>query len=95
MTDREEVLYELKHQVADAEWCDNEWKDNVPIWMLRGAFELLKAQEHVKPHYRELVILGQWDKLPFCGACGTSLGYSAQYCPNCGRPVEWEDDDGK
>ena len=42
MPDREKILHELDHQVADADWCDNDWKDNVPIWMLRGALALLR-----------------------------------------------------
>lgn len=45
MPDREKILHELDHQVADADWCDNDWKDNVPIWMLRGALVLLREQE--------------------------------------------------
>ena len=58
MTDREKILHERDHQVADADWCDNDWKDNVPIWMLRGALALLKEQEtkppiHVHEEYPE------------------------------------------
>jgi hypothetical protein len=53
------------------------------------ALELLKSQEPVEPHYKKLAILGQWDTLPICGACGTIIGYCVKYCPHCGREVGW------
>lgn len=75
MSDREKVLYELKHQVADADWCDNEWKDNVPIWMLRDALALLKAQDTVE-HALSVLKAHGWKE------------NKSTYCPNCGAYVE-------
>lgn len=45
MLNKEKIFHELDHQIADADWCDNDWKDNVPVWMLRGALALLKEQD--------------------------------------------------
>lgn len=59
MPDREKILHELDHQVADADWCDNEWKDNVPIWMLRGALALLREQKE--------------PRLTYCPNCGAAV----------------------
>lgn len=61
---------------------------------VKDAAELLKAQEPVEPHYKELAILGQWDSVPICGACGTIIGYSVKYCPHCGREVQWNAEEG-
>lgn len=45
MLNREKIFHELDHQIADADWCNNDWKDNVPVWMLRDALVLLKEQD--------------------------------------------------
>ena len=95
MPDRKKVLHELDHQVADADWCDNDWKDNVPIWMLRDALALLREQEPLKPFYCEA------DDSWGCGNCGETVGYGElnpggidpvrnKYCPGCGRAVKWD-----
>ena len=87
MPDRKKILYELEHQVADADWCDNDWKDNVPIWMLRGALALLREQEPVKP-------VNGWDYGFYytCGSCGKTLGIVLPvYCPHCGKKVMRDD----
>lgn len=26
-----------------------------------------------------------------CGACGKSLNFDDKFCPNCGKPVKWDD----
>jgi len=87
MTNREKILHELDHQVADADWCDNDWKDNVPIWMLRGALALLREQDPVKP-----IAEGKWPYRWFrCGNCEEPLYGPWNYCPKCGRRVKWDD----
>lgn len=45
MLNKEKIFHELDYQIADADWCDNNWKDNVPVWMLRDALALLKEQD--------------------------------------------------
>lgn len=45
MLDKKKIFHELDHQVADADWCGNDWKDNVPVWMLRDVLVLLKEQD--------------------------------------------------
>ena len=96
MTDREKILHELDHQVADADWCDNDWKDNVPIWMLRGVLAILRKQE-----------VGKWIKLTgmappeyhghkICSVCESLAPYDpihpwremlSPYCPACGAKM--------
>ena len=98
---REEVLKTLPNlsdffqaradmAVGDGKLLLQRWADTAT-----AAAELLKAQEPVKPRFRDMALCGEWQKVPFCGACGCTLGYSARYCPSCGKPIEWEDDDGK
>lgn len=90
MPDREKVLHELDHQVADADWCDNDWKDNVPIWMLRGALALLREQGAVKP-----ISAHVWaHTFGRCGNCEAPLpaleGLRSKFCWMCGKPVKWD-----
>ena len=87
MADREKVVEHFRDAIG-ASGSGNQWRF-VRVDIIEDAIELLKAQEPVKPHYLELVIPGQWDKLPFCGVCGCTLGYSARFCPHCGREVDW------
>ena len=97
MTDREKILHELDHQVADADWCDNDWKDNVSIWMLRGVLAILREQE-----------VGKWIKLQgmappefhghkICSVCQCLAPYDpihqwremlSPYCPACGAKMD-------
>ena len=53
--DREKVLHSLEDEISRAEQYDTEWNDCVPVWVFRGAYELLKEQEPVVPqkHYNE------------------------------------------
>lgn len=32
-----------------------------------------------------------WDNLYFCGKCGYSIEKHNNYCPECGKKVEWDD----
>ena len=51
MTDRAKelhkdiVMQELKEQIHLAEWVNDDYRDCVPVWALKGAYELLKEQE--------------------------------------------------
>lgn len=98
MPDREKILHELDHQVADADWCNNDWKDNVPIWMLRGALALLREQEAVKPKK------GLWLHPTYLDCCCSVCGMQPEhepgepvplypYCPDCGAKMEvkWDE----
>lgn len=92
MPDRKKILHELEHQVADADWCDNDWKDNVPIWMLRGALTLLRKQEPVTVIDREWE--EYWNIESTCPVCLTRwMAFDkhnneiVNYCPGCGRKV--------
>ena len=87
MPDREKILHELDHQVADADWCDNDWKDNVPIWMLRGALAMLREQEPIPPD----TVGAPWWR---CGNCGGDIVTEQfRFCPWCGKAVKWDADD--
>lgn len=47
--------------------------------------ELLKAQEAVKPTWK--------NGYPLCGECGFKLHWIIEqnnYCPNCGQAVKWD-----
>lgn len=49
---------------------------------LQMAVEALKAQEPVKPVFRQCKI--------FCGRCGIAFPKDVEhYCPNCGQAVKW------
>lgn len=47
MDNKEKVLYGLRHQIEDADWLEGQRKDNVLIWVLRDAYNLLKEQESI------------------------------------------------
>lgn len=92
MPDREKILHELDHQVADADWCDNDWKDNVPIWMLRGALAILREHEPVtmKPSYFNYICSGCESEVD--GEFIDFTGGKIKFCPYCGRKVKWDGD---
>ena len=52
--------------------------------LLRDALALLK-QEAVKP-VRDKVVGRIW----LCGNCGVLITESMNYCPKCGKRIEWE-----
>ena len=89
MTDRKEVLHGLEDEISTAERYDTEWSDCVPVWMLRGAYELLKEQEPIAPqkHYNKKA-----DLLYMCGKCHNDLkpnNRNAKFCWFCGQAVKW------
>jgi len=104
MADREKILHELDHQVADADWCDNDWKDNVPIWMLRGALDILREQDTVE-HALDVLRAHGWkdsgeavkpkptgvEPNYNCGKCGLPIQQGYPFCPWCGKAVKWDD----
>lgn len=101
MTHREKVIKELEeisdyffsvyHHSKDREEI-NEAKDRCDA--VEDALELLKEQEPVKP----VVNQDEW----VCGCCGTWLERQrmihpgailhdlCEYCPACGKKVDWE-----
>lgn len=89
MTDKEKLIHELECQIADAELCDNEWKDNVPIWVLRDAWSLLKEQE---PKKVLSFVISAKVLSGFCPKCNHTLMHSMNehFCGFCGQKVKWE-----
>ena len=83
---REKVISELQSAL---EWCEPEDNPNgsvaVKLWAVRGAVELLKEQEPVKPRYEDFF----GNRVARCGKCN---GYIVRYkyCPGCGKEVKWE-----
>lgn len=89
MADREKTLAKLEECLSAScrgfrtcPYNDDEWD------AVRAAYELLKVQEPVEPSFRQMALAGQWDTVPFCGACGTLIGHHSRFCPNCGREVK-------
>ena len=95
MTDREKVLKALK-------CCANGCLGDCPYFKVgdcgqllsKEALELLKEQEPAKP-----VADGEDYR---CNNCGTVIGWPGwepggveevkdKFCPECGRPVKWDD----
>lgn len=83
MADREKV-------VRAVETCFDSWIDkhrykgldlNEVVRMKRDALELLRAQEPVKPTWRQ--------GFAFCGNCGRQFNRGFKYCPDCGKGVDW------
>ena len=65
---------------------------DVDPWAKEMAEELLKKQEAVKPERTVSACGFHYD---FCGACNCVLPVSpdydkANFCPLCGRPVNWD-----
>lgn len=90
MTDREKVLHELEDEISRAEQYDTEWNDCVPVWALRGAYELLKEQEPVTPQKH---LNNKTDLLYMCGKCRNELkpnNRNTKFCWFCGKQVLWE-----
>lgn len=87
MPDREKVISGLMHHrekcsingdicpyLIDQDECVRKLCDDV--------LELLKAQEPVKPTWRQ--------GFAFCGKCGRQFGSGFKYCPDCGKEVKWD-----
>jgi hypothetical protein len=91
MADRKEVLQELEDEISKAERYDNEWNDCVPVWVLRGAHELLKEQEAIPVDTKAVGIFNGDMEVYCCRDCRTILDPAFHYCPNCGRAVKWDD----
>lgn len=79
--------------------CGGDYQDNdhvnLPVRMIEDIRALLKEQEPVKP----VVDIDTWK----CGNCGHTLEHQEllgdnalfheqyNFCPECGRPVKWDD----
>lgn len=95
--DREVVIRELTQHIARADNIEDGLDGlRISVPMLRGALELLKAQEPVKP-VPAINDVGDW----WCGNCYQSVVGEEEldvsglvpikfnFCPNCGREVKW------
>ena len=98
MADRETVIYDIERcicHVPDACIdCSKYGGDNAIRCMeelLADALSLLKAQEPIAP---KLIKMYPHD-IYECGNCKhRSVGskdYRAKYCPECGKPVKWNE----
>ena len=83
------VLNELWEQITDANMTGNEWKDNVPVWVLRDAFELL-LREPVKIEVKKINDSGRCGRCPNCLIELNETDYP-NYCGHCGQAVKWDD----
>lgn len=95
--DKEKILKGLnscKKIKSDGPLCPNDcpYIDNDVYCianLCEDVLELLKEQEPVEPKWLRRINDGAD---PMCGSCMTWLPYrSWNYCPNCGRKVEWND----
>ena len=71
------------HKAISTAMVRNTETTDVPVTALVGASELLKEQEPVKP-----IRLENWWR---CPSCSGNIVTNMKYCPNCGRPVEWDE----
>lgn len=94
--DREKVIKGvrkcLSHKPCSENGCpyENECAvEHLNDPLLRDALSLLKEQEPTKPRRKvrhgTTTIYQHW-----CGQCMTMLYGKPKFCPNCGKPVEWE-----
>ncbi len=95
MTDRKKVLHGLEDEISRAERYDTEWNDCVPVWVFRGAYELLKEQEPVllenqhKPYGHFTNANAPW--ISRCPQCGKKVeGRQTRFCKYCGLAVKWD-----
>lgn len=84
MTEREQIIMSLT-EIADQPTEDG-MVDGVNQQTIKGALELLKEQEPVKPRYEDFF----GNRIALCGYCN---GYvvRSKYCPRCGKAVKWDD----
>ena len=82
MTDRETVINVLNTAI-DTAFAANYELAKVPINIAIHAVDMLKAQEPVTPIYKS--------DMQFCGACRYAIPNTINYCPRCGRKVNWDD----
>ena len=76
-------LWELIEGKNNDEWCDQ-----VPIWVLRDAFELL-LREPVKIEVKKINDSGRCGRCPNCLIELNETDYP-NYCGHCGQAVKWD-----
>lgn len=54
MIDRESVIRQLTQHIARADYIETDWIDCVSVPMLRGALELLKADQYYRQALNEM-----------------------------------------
>ena len=86
MPDREKVISEIEKEIHLGEHWD-EYCRMIDLELLRDALALLKEQEAVKPKYTPPKSIYPLE----CGACAEPFDRTANYCPNCRRPVKWDE----
>lgn len=101
MVDREKVIKGLEACLPphdpDCDLCPYDSIDLRCRAKLRNdVMALLKEQELVKPKKENRYIDFDGEGHPYnpetydCGACGKELPWKVNYCPECGREVNWE-----
>ena len=83
MPDREKVITHFRDAIEALGDVSN-WRF-VHVDILKEAVELLKAQEPVTPICKSDML--------FCGACRYAIPNTVNYCPRCGRKVDWDASD--
>lgn len=100
MPDREKVILGIENclQTDSVTECSRtkcpfiKCRETCLEWLLRSALALLKEQETgVSPKEIKMYPGNVWA----CGSCGHvavgSADYKAKYCPECGKPVKWNE----
>ena len=86
MTDREKIVNQIDVDIQRAERT-GEMLVYIGRKTAKDALALLKEQEAVKPKYTPPKSIYPLE----CGACAEPFDRTANYCPNCGRPVKWDE----
>lgn len=91
MVDREKVINELVEHIESALAVDSDYVDCVHTDLLQYTVALLKERESVKPrkcqYLQGTYACGFCDYIPI----GNKDGYRANYCPECGKAVKWDE----
>ena len=88
MTDREKVMTGLECLITnsvDCSTCPYAVDGFCPELVAKDAMELLKEQEPAK------VVDGRPRCRFACGNCGAEFAFVYNYCPSCGRKVDWDE----
>lgn len=59
------------------------------------ALDLLKEQEAVEPKLYTPEDKTIWSSWHICGACEHPVDPGDKFCRECGRPIKWEEQDGR
>ena len=81
MTDREQVISELRYMKRDV------LAGSAQDQTLDKAILMLKKREPVKAKKRTILHMWYW----CCGACGVAITEGDKFCRMCSREVKWDE----